>query len=239
MAVSAEDSPQTQASPPARIPSDAVLLPAFVAALAVFAAVALLVHWRLTDSFDRAGLDLLGSSKGSLAAQAAGGFTTLGDVTPLLTILIIGGLLVPVHWGGGWRLLALPAVAAGLAFAAATGIKQVSARGRPPAAGWADAVSGYSFPSGHATSATAGYLVLAVLVSGLMTTARRRVAVLGAGITLALLVGASRVLLAVHWPTDVLAGWALGSAVAALTLMATRDRRAGARRQPTTYQGGP
>ena len=239
MAVSAHDSTQTRASQPARLPSDTVLLFVLAAALTVFAAVALLVHWRFTNGLDRAGIDLLGSAKGSSAAHVAAAFTTLGDAAPLLTILIIGGVLVPVHWGGGWRLLALPAVSAGLGFAAATGVKQLTARARPPSAGWADAVSGYSFPSGHATSATAGYLVLAVLVSGLMRTARRRVAVLSAGIAIAFLVGASRVVLAVHWPTDVIAGWALGSAVAALTLVATRDRGAGVPRQPTTYEGGP
>ena len=95
---------------------------------------------------------------------------------------------------------------------------QATARARPPSVDWASGAQGFAFPSGHATTATAGYLVLAVLISGLLPSARRRNAVRGAGIAVAFLVGASRIVLAVHWPTDVIAGWALGTAVAAATL---------------------
>jgi membrane-associated phospholipid phosphatase len=57
---------------------------------------------------------------------------------------------------------------------------------------------------------------LVVGVTTLGDDARRRV-VRGAGITIAFLVGASRIVLAVHWPTDVIAGWALGTALAPAT----------------------
>ena len=85
-----------------------------------------------------------------------------------------------------------------------------------------DATQGFASPSGPATTATAGYLVLAVLVSSLLPTAERRRLVRGAGIAIAFLVGRSRIVLAVHWPTDVIAGGALGTAVAAVTLAPAR-----------------
>jgi membrane-associated phospholipid phosphatase len=85
-----------------------------------------------------------------------------------------------------------------------------------------DATQGFASPSGPATTATAGYLVLAVLVSSLLPTAERRRLVRGAGMTIAFLVGLSRIVLAVHWPTDVIAGWAPGTAVAAVTLALAR-----------------
>jgi membrane-associated phospholipid phosphatase len=218
----------TDARQPVRWPTTRMLWTVLGCAASSFVTVALLVHWKLSKGFDHVVLGLVASRSGSWAAHAATSVTTLGDAAPLLTILILLGVLVPVRWGGGWRLLALPCVSAALAFAAASGLKTVTARARPPESGWAGAASGFAFPSGHATSATAGYLVLAVLVSGLMPTARRRGSVLGVGIAVSFLVGASRLVLGVHWPTDVIAGWALGTAVAAATLLvSTTARRPG------------
>ncbi|HET6534955.1 MAG TPA: phosphatase PAP2 family protein [Sphingomicrobium sp.] len=64
-----------------------------------------------------------------------------------------------------------------------------------------------SFPSGHATSSMIFYLTLALaLTRGSRWHGR---AAIGA-IVLSLLIGTSRVMLGVHWPSDVIGGWAFG-----------------------------
>jgi undecaprenyl-diphosphatase len=64
-----------------------------------------------------------------------------------------------------------------------------------------------SFPSGHATSSMIFYLTLALAVT--MNSRWHRFAAAGA-ILLSLLIGTSRVMLGVHWPSDVIGGWAFG-----------------------------
>lgn len=78
-------------------------------------------------------------------------------------------------------------------------------RPRPPVP-HLEQVSGASFPSGHATESAAFLLMLAVAL------APGRRAALALAALVAVAVGASRVYLGVHYPTDVAAGWLLGAA---------------------------
>lgn len=98
-------------------------------------------------------------------------------------------------------------------------LKQLFSRLRPDAA-FADYVAwGMSFPSGHASMSAAVFLTLGVLTA---TTRRRlseRLYILAAAAATALLIGASRVALGVHWASDVLAGWAVGTAWAMAWLL--------------------
>ena len=75
-------------------------------------------------------------------------------------------------------------------------------------------VKTWSFPSGHATSSMIFYLTLALAIA---PRGWRRAAATGA-ILLSLLIGLSRVMLGVHWPSDVVGGWCFGLLWVLLTL---------------------
>jgi undecaprenyl-diphosphatase len=68
-------------------------------------------------------------------------------------------------------------------------------------------VQSLSFPSGHAANATLVWLCLALLVP---RTARARTFAIWGAVWLSLAIGLSRVVLGVHWPSDVIGGWAFG-----------------------------
>ncbi|MET7287964.1 phosphatase PAP2 family protein [Streptomyces sp. NPDC005573] len=100
-------------------------------------------------------------------------------------------------------LLALVCLATGQA--ARYGVMALAGRARPPHQDWLTQASGWSFPSGHTTTSalTAGLVILAISVRAPRGRLPLYVAVAcwGAG------VGLTRILLGVHWSTDVLGGW--------------------------------
>ena len=81
-------------------------------------------------------------------------------------------------------------------------------RDRPGVSPHLEAVHSNSFPSGHATNAMITYLGIAML---LPVRHRMRAVAIGIGLAVALQVGWSRVALGVHWPSDVLGGWAFAT----------------------------
>lgn len=96
-------------------------------------------------------------------------------------------------------------------------LKQIFARARPPHDhGWVTETS-YSFPSGHASGSVVVYGLLAYLIVR-YTSARWRVPVTMGAVALILFVGSSRVLLQVHYFSDVLAGYASAAAWVALCI---------------------
>jgi undecaprenyl-diphosphatase len=87
-------------------------------------------------------------------------------------------------------------------------LKHLVGRARPELLPHLAVETSLSFPSGHASNAAAVFLAIGwVLVRDGM---RARIVWPVAGV-LILLVGVSRVVLGVHWPSDVLAGWCVGA----------------------------
>ena len=83
--------------------------------------------------------------------------------------------------------------------------KLVIASPRPPASGFLAPAESLGFPSAHSANSMITFLAIALLVPVVQ---RRRTMAVVIGFTLALLVGLSRLVLGVHWPSDVIGGWA-------------------------------
>lgn len=69
-----------------------------------------------------------------------------------------------------------------------------------------------SFPSGHAMLSAVTFLTLGALLSRFAPTRRLQIFSICSAVVLTLLVGLSRLYMGVHYPSDILAGWCLGSA---------------------------
>lgn len=87
-----------------------------------------------------------------------------------------------------------------------------------------------SFPSGHATMSAVVYLTLGLLLAEATQARRLKAYFVGLGIFMTVAVGVSRLYLGAHFPTDVIAGWALGGAWALVcwvgySLLFGHDRR--------------
>ena len=149
--------------------------------------------------------------------------TTLGSSAVLIPLVLIIGLWY--RWRHHRpRPLALLGGAYGGSFLLSQAVKALTHRARPPAGLAVGHFGGYAFPSGHATEAAAVYGVLAFVVATGASPRRVRVAVWAGTVLLVTLIGITRLYLAAHWLTDVLAGWALGSAWA-LLIAGAKPRR--------------
>ncbi|MFL6056381.1 MAG: HAD-IC family P-type ATPase [Actinoallomurus sp.] len=145
--------------------------------------------------------------------------TWLGNGFAVTVLIVTAGVWLRVATGR-WRpmlLLAATAVGAGVLD---TLFKVLVARPRPPAGLMLVQAQGYAFPSEHTTQ-TAVYGALAYLMASRVRGWRRRVTVCAGAVTVAVVLGLSRVYLGVHWLTDVLGGWALAGAWLALVLTVT------------------
>jgi membrane-associated phospholipid phosphatase len=150
--------------------------------------------------------------------------TRLGDV-PVIPVIAAGGALV--LWRQRRRLLLVCWLSAFLGGAAFNQLlKLLVHRARPVLAMRRLHIASFSFPSGHTMAATIGYGMLAYVLATQWRSGRmKRRFIFFAAATLALAVGVSRVYLGVHFPTDVIGGFAAGTAWLAICVTGTRIAR--------------
>lgn len=146
-------------------------------------------------------------------------FTALGGmgVLTLLTLAVAGFLVLT----GKRRAAATVGVAVVGGLLLSHALKWGFARPRPDLVPHGQAVYTQSFPSAHAMLSAVVYLTLGALLARTQPRRRAKLYFLAVAGLLTVLVGVSRVYLGVHWPTDVLAGWAVGAGWALLCWLVT------------------
>ena len=165
-----------------------------------------------TQKFDEAAIDLAVNYHGEQyrwLEEIGRDLTALGGIVPLtlMTVFVVGYLLIVRKYGAMWLMLA--AVLGGMTLSFT--LKRAIARERPPDEGQRlSHVYTQSFPSGHSMMSMVVYLTLGVLLARFVQPRVVKAYFIGAALFISFLVGISRVYMAVHWPTDVLAGWTAG-----------------------------
>jgi undecaprenyl-diphosphatase len=199
--------------------------PTVVAACAfgLFLATALAVAGGASDRIDAAAMTAIQNGTASMGLErgwkreALRDWTALGGASVLIGLV---GCVAMMMIAGGRLRLALLIMWSGLgATAASTGIKLALARARPDILGNPVATFTASFPSGHALLTAAIFLPLAVLAARRQKRSVTRAVIISIGVFLVATIGLTRLVLGVHWPSDILAGWSFGVAWAALTIL--------------------
>lgn len=165
--------------------------------------------------------------------------TALGGVAvlTLVTASVVGFLWLRRMYGAMWLVLA--ATLGGLVMS--TLLKNFFDRPRPTLVPHLSHVSASSFPSGHSMLSATVYLTLGALLARFVRERRLKAYFLMVAMMLTFLVGVSRVYMGVHYPTDVLAGWAAGLAWALVCWLVARylQRRGAVEREVAdTASGG-
>ena len=187
---------------------------------------------------DRAALDAVVRLHRPWLDPVLTAITHFGDRVFLAAVILAAVAVLSVR--GLWPTALILAIAALAGFPLSEGVKVLVGRPRPEVP-WRliDLPSSASFPSGHALESTTVYGTLALTVGRRLRGRRLRATAFALGAALPLLVGFSRVYLGVHYPTDVLAGWAAGLALALSAAWADRRWGGSFRRGPDFHRRPP
>ena len=185
----------------------------FIAAIVSLAAIWLAMLTLGTGPLDRTVYEALYAGHRPFLLVIARVLTALGEPTVLIAACVVCSLYL---WYLGRARLGLTLL---LIAMVGRGLSEIQkfwiARARPDIEPHLVIVKTRSFPSGHATSSMVFYLALALALTA--DTRWRRSAAVGA-VILSVLIGMSRVMLGVHWPSDVIGGWCFGMLWVLLTL---------------------
>ncbi len=166
---------------------------------------------------DQPMLRLIAAHRPPWAITTARVITDLGSpLGAAVTAVTVG---VALAWmRRSWLPLLVLVLAAGGIGVINTSVKLLVGRSRPPAAAAVLGEHGFSFPSGHTVGTAVVWLLCAWLISRgvhsdrVISRRTVRIAVWTVALLFVVAVGTTRVFLGVHFPSDVLAAWALGAA---------------------------
>ncbi|WP_019200795.1 phosphatase PAP2 family protein [Tsukamurella sp. 1534] len=182
------------------------------------------------NALDGAVLDAMLAIRSDALTAVMRAVTFVGNTLSLIAIGVAGVIWLLVRGHRRWA--AYCGVTALVAWGLMGLLKVLFGRVRPPIPPRLVEIDSLSFPSGHALNSMVVLGVFAVTVCAL--TGRRWP--LAAALAGTAAIGMSRVYLAAHWMTDVLAGWAVGALVVAVGLWISRRAvtpvRAGPRDRP-------
>ena len=182
-------------------------------ALSLLLLLAICMGWPHLDALDQGLMTLVQEQRQAHLDQWIGTLTRLGDFHIQLAVAAL--LCTLLLLARRWRHLLFASSTLLLTALGNTALKHGFARARPDVL--SEPLTTYSFPSGHSSAAFAFFLVLGVL-AGRGQSARLRLAWLVVTCLPALAIALSRVYLGVHWPSDIIAGALLASAVCGLSL---------------------
>lgn len=190
------------------------------AALAVFVALAKVVLEGVAQGMDDQVLRWFALHRTPGLTAAALRVTSLGsDVVVIMLVVVFSALLWLTNHRYSTLLLLIGVLGAAILNWA---LKDVFLRPRPSVVRRLAVVNSTSFPSGHAMVSMVAYAAVALLISRLEDSRPLRGVTWTIAVLLILLIGTSRVYLGVHYPTDVLAGFAAGLAWIAFVVAGLR-----------------
>jgi undecaprenyl-diphosphatase len=150
--------------------------------------------------------------------EMARDFTALGGIGVLALISLATVAYLLLMRKRHAAVLVLAAVGGGILLS--TLFKAGFDRPRPELVAHLSQIYTASFPSGHSMMSAVTYLTLGALLTPLHRGWAVKLFIVFAAVLITVLVGLSRIYLGVHWPTDVLAGWAAGAAWASACWLA-------------------
>ncbi|MFP4622804.1 MAG: phosphatase PAP2 family protein [Gemmatimonadota bacterium] len=201
-----------------------------IAAVWAFAELANEVLAGSTQRLDEAVLTWVEGNRTAVLDRVALEITALGNLATVAVLVLAVSVFL---WLTRHRLsvaLLMTAVAGGATLSFL--LKDIIDRPRPRVFEWGTQVASASFPSGHSMSAFVAYAAVAYLVGRLEPTPALRWTTWALAALIIVAVGASRVYLGVHYPSDVLGGYAAGLAWLAFVVSGLTAIRYYSRRRP-------